>query len=281
MAKAVVGQSETCGLRPPRQDADGNLVAKLPQAAPGMRVTLPRALSKLGYCSRTQAEKLVTGGHVSVGGRRVTDLSAWVDIRTDRIEVDGKPVGAEEKLYLMLNKPRGLVTTRDDPEGRETVFACLEGLDIPYVSPVGRLDKASEGLLLFTNDTVLAQRLLDPDSNIAKTYHVQTRGRPAEADLARMTAGILDDGELLKAAGVKVLREADKTCWLEFELREGKNREIRRMLGAIGCECLRLVRIAFGELTLGDLERGKARFLNDAEITTLRHRTGFASLAGE
>lgn len=247
-------------------------MAKLPQAAPGMRVTLPRALSKLGYCSRTQAEKLVAGGHVSVGGHRVTDLSAWVDIRTDRIEVDGKPVAAEAKVYLMLNKPRGLVTTRDDPEGRETVFSCLEDLDIPHVSPVGRLDKASEGLLLFTNDTVLAQRLLDPDSNIAKTYHVQTQGRPTEADLARMTAGILDDGELLKAAGVKVLREADKTCWLEFELSEGKNREIRRMLEALGFECLRLIRIAFAGLPLGDLEKGKVRVLTDAEVTALKRR---------
>jgi len=256
-------------------------VAKISQAAPGTRVTLPRALSKLGYCSRTQAEKLVAGGHVTVGGRRVTDLSAWVDIRTDRIAVDGKPVDVEARVYLMLNKPRGLVTTRDDPEGRDTVFSCLEHLDIPHVSPVGRLDKASEGLLLFTNDTVLAQRLLDPDSDIAKTYHVQVRGRPSEADLARMTAGILDDGELLKARRVQLLREADKTCWLEFELREGKNREIRRMLEAIGCECLRLVRIAFGELTLGDLEKGKTRFLNDAEITALRHSTGSASLAGE
>lgn len=274
MAKAVVSHSETCGQGPRRQDADGNLVAKLPQAAPGMRVTLPRALSKLGYCSRTQAEKLVAGGHVSVGGRRVTDLSAWVDIRTDRIEVDGKPVGAEEKLYLMLNKPRGLVTTRDDPEGRETVFSCLDDLDVPHVSPVGRLDKASEGLLLFTNDTVLAQRLLDPESGIAKTYHVQTRGRPSEADLARMAAGILDDGELLKAARVKILREADKTCWLEFELREGKNREIRRMLEALGFECLRLIRIDFGGQALGNLEKGKARFLTQAEVAALKRRAG-------
>lgn len=236
-------------------------------------MTLPRALSKLGYCSRTQAEKLVAGGHVTVGGRRVTDLSAWVDIRTDRIAVDGEPVDAEATVYLMLNKPRGLVTTRDDPEGRDTVFSCLEHLDIPHVSPVGRLDKASEGLLIFTNDTVLAQRLLDPDSAIAKTYHVQVRGRPSDADLGRMMAGILDDGELLKASRVHVLREADKTCWLEFELHEGKNREIRRMLEAIGCECLRLVRIAFGDLVLGDLEKGAARFLTEAEIAVLRRRT--------
>ena len=244
---------------------------KSPTAAePGTRVTLPRALSKLGYCSRTQAEKLVAGGHVTVGGRRVTDLSAWVDIRTDRIAVDGKPVGAEARVYLMLNKPRGLVTTRDDPEGRDTVFSCLDHLDIPHVSPVGRLDKASEGLLLFTNDTVLAQRLLDPDSDIAKTYHVQVRGRPSEADLDRMTSGILDDGELLTASRVRVLREADKTCWLEFELREGKNREIRRMLEAIGFGCLRLVRVAFGELTLGPLEKGKTRFLGEDEVSRLR-----------
>lgn len=235
-----------------------------------MRVTLPRALSKLGFCSRSQAEKLVAEGRVSVHGRRVTDLAAWVDIRTDRIEVDGQPVGAEAKVYLMLNKPRGLVTTRDDPEGRDTVFSCLEHLSIPHVSPVGRLDKASEGLLLFTNDTVLAQRLLDPQSGIAKTYHVQVRGRPAESDLERMMAGILDDGEVLKAASVRILREADKTTWLEFELHEGKNREIRRMLEALGFECLRLLRIAFGDLVLADLEKGKVRHLSDAEVASLR-----------
>ncbi|GEO86163.1 MULTISPECIES: pseudouridine synthase [Alphaproteobacteria] len=249
-------------------------MARSPTAAPGTRVTLPRALSKLGYCSRTQAEKLVAGGHVTVGGRIVTDLSTWVDIRADHIEVDGKPISAEAKVYLMLNKPRGLVTTRDDPEGRETVFSCLEHLDIPHVSPVGRLDKASEGLLLFTNDTVLAQRLLEPESDIAKTYHVQTRGRPTEADLARMRAGILDDGELLKAKRVRVLREADRTCWLEFELCEGKNREIRRMLETIGFECLRLVRVSFDDLVLGDLEKGKARFLTEAQVAALKRRTG-------
>lgn len=255
---------------------DVRRLAKNSQAAPGTRVTLPRALSKLGYCSRNQAEKLVAGGHVTVGGRRVTDLSAWVDISTDRIAVDGMPVGVERRVYLMLNKPRGLVTTRDDPEGRETVFSCLEHLDIPHVSPVGRLDKASEGLLLFTNDTVLAQRLLDPESDIAKIYHVQTRGRPGAADLARMTAGILDDGELLKAARVRILREADKTCWLEFELHEGKNREIRRMLEATGFECLRLVRVAFGELLLGDLEKGSTRFLTETEVAALRRHAGRA-----
>lgn len=249
------------------------LVARSPKAAPGTRVTLPRALSKLGHCSRTQAEKLVAGGHVKVDGRIVTDLSAWVDIRTDRIEVDGKATGAQRRVYLMLNKPRGLVTTRDDPEGRETVFSCLEQLDIPHVSPVGRLDKASEGLLLFTNDTVLAQRLLDPQSDIAKIYHVQIRGRPTEADLSRMTAGIIDDGEMLRAARVQMLRTADKTCWLEFELREGKNREIRRMLEAIGFECLRLVRVAFDKLVLGNLEKGQTRFLTEAEIASLRRRT--------
>ena len=234
---------------------------------------LPRALSKLGYCSRTQAERLIAGGRVTVGGRVVTDLTHWVDVNADRIAVDGIAVVAENRVYLMLNKPRGLVTTRDDPEGRETVFSCLKGLDTPYLAPVGRLDKASEGLLLFTNDTVLAQRLLDPQTHVAKLYHVQVSGKLDEMALAKMQAGILDDGEFLKAEAVRLLREGDKNAWLEVELREGKNRQIRRMLDHLGAECLRLVRVAIGDIALGGLPKGETRMLSAAEIERLRQQT--------
>ncbi|WEX74291.1 rRNA pseudouridine synthase [Sinorhizobium numidicum] len=244
------------------------------KAGAGKRVTLARALSKLGYCSRTQAEKLIAEGRVSVGGRKTTDLSHWVDIDGDRITVDGMVVSAEAKIYLMLNKPRGLVTTRDDPEGRPTVFSCLEAVDARFLSPVGRLDKASEGLLLFTNDTVLAQRLLDPAIHLSKVYHVQVRGMFDEAMAERMMQGVAEGGEMLKATHVRRLRSGDRNSWIEVELQEGRNRQIRRMLDVLGSECMRLLRVSIGEISLGDLPKGASRPLTDAEIQYLRRRTG-------
>ncbi|WP_376745861.1 pseudouridine synthase [Sinorhizobium psoraleae] len=242
------------------------------KADAGKRVTLARALSKLGYCSRTQAEKLIADGRVSVGGRRTTDLSRRVDIEADRIAVDGVTVTAEAKIYLMLNKPRGLVTTREDPEGRLTVYSCLGDADARFLSPVGRLDKASEGLLLFTNDTVLAQRLLDPETHLGKIYHVQVDGIFDDAAAARMMEGVSEGGEQL-AARVQRLRSGERNSWVEVELQEGRNRQIRRMLDVLGFECLRLVRVSIGEIELGDLPKGAVRPLTETEIEYLRRRT--------
>lgn len=238
-------------------------------------MTITRALSKLGYCSRTQAERLLAEGRISVGGKPVTDLETWVDIRSDRIEVDGLAVAAEEKVYVMLNKPRGLVTTRDDPEGRETVFSCLEGTEFGFLSPVGRLDKASEGLLLFTNDTVFAQRLLDPATHVPKIYHVQVGGHLDEHQVMQLQSGVPVEGETWRAASVRIIREGEKNTWLDVTLEEGRNRQIRRMLEAIGVECLRLVRVAIGDIELGDLPKGGVRRLTTSEIAILRKATGF------
>jgi 23S rRNA pseudouridine2605 synthase len=259
---------------PSKPKSDANPAQKPgPKPAPapaGKRVTLPRALSKLGFASRTQAEALISAGRVAVDGRTVTDLRAWIDLDAVTIAVDGRTIAAEAPVYLMLNKPRGLVTTRHDPEGRPTVYDCLKGHDHAHLSPVGRLDKASEGLLLFTNDTVFAQALLDPETHVAKTYHVQI-DRVADADLAAaLAAGVTHDGEFLRAASVSVLRVAEKTSWLEIELTEGKNRQIRRMLETLGVDCLRLVRVALGGLALGPLEKGAVRALTDAEVAGLR-----------
>ncbi|AVA19829.1 MULTISPECIES: pseudouridine synthase [unclassified Rhizobium] len=247
---------------------------KARQEAEGKRVTLPRALSKLGYCSRTQAEGLIAAGRVTVDGRKITDPAAWIDLDRARIAVDGIEISAEKKLYFMLNKPRGLVTTRDDPEGRPTVYDCLRDIDARHLAPVGRLDKASEGLLLFTNDTVLAQALLDPVTHVSKIYHVQVNRIMDQELLSRMERGIVDDGELLTAISARLLRSGDRNGWIEVELREGRNRQIRRMLEALDIECLRLVRVSFGDIALGDLAKGAVRALTEAEIVGLRRRAG-------
>jgi 23S rRNA pseudouridine2605 synthase len=239
---------------------------KQPRAA---KVSLNRALSKLGLCSRKQAELLIAEGRVRVGGKVARDPSLWVDLERDSIAIDGERVVAERKVYLMLNKPRGLVTTRDDPEGRGTVYDCLEGLDLPFVSPVGRLDKASEGLLLMTNDTRWANGLLDPASHVAKTYHVQIASVPDEALLAQFRKGVDADGELLTASSIELLRSAGRTAWLEIVLDEGRNRQIRRLLGAFDIEVVRLVRVAIGGLQLGELAKGKARHLTVEELAML------------
>ncbi|TPI15694.1 rRNA pseudouridine synthase [Mesorhizobium sp. B4-1-3] len=233
------------------------------------KVSLARALSKLGFCSRTQAEHLVVEGRVQVNGKTVRDALLRIDPDRDSISVDGKRVVAERKVYLMLNKPRGLVTTRDDPEGRGTVYGCLEGLDLPFVSPVGRLDKASEGLLLLSNDTRWANGLLDPASHVAKTYHVQIAAAADEAMLERFRQGAVVDGELLRASSIALLRSGGRTAWLEILLDEGRNRQIRRLLNAFDIEVLRLIRVAIGGLQLGELAKGKARHLTSEELAML------------
>ncbi len=252
-----------------QKPADGRAA----QAAPGgKRVTLPRALSKLGFCSRTQAEALIAEGRVAVDGRVVRDIAAWVDLSLAKIAVDGQRIAAEERVYLMLNKPRGLVTTRHDPEGRPTVFDCLRHLDHAHLSPVGRLDKASEGLLLFTNDTEFAQALLDPQTHVPKTYHVQMDRIADPALLEALVAGVEHDGERLHARNARKLRDGERNSWIEIVLDEGRNRQIRRMLEVMDIACLRLVRVSIGDLALGDLEKGAVRALTEAEIEGLRRR---------
>ena len=230
---------------------------------------LARVLSKLGHCSRAQGEALVRAGRVTLDGRVVLDPEHRTDPARAAIAVDGAPLRAHAPVHLMLNKPRGLVTTRDDPEGRPTVFSCLEGLDLPHVAPVGRLDKASEGLLLFTNDTAFADRLTDPARHLDKTYHVQIDRHPDDALLARFEAGIVDRGERLALKRAGVLRAGERTAWLEVVLDEGRNRQIRRVLAAFEIETLRLVRVAVGPLALGDLAKGAVRALTPAEVAAL------------
>jgi 23S rRNA pseudouridine2605 synthase len=233
-------------------------------------VSLPRALSKLGYCSRTEAAALIAQGRVTVDGARARDTGQRIDLLRSVIQVDAAPVVRSEPVYLMLNKPRGLVTTRRDPQQRETVYDCLAGLDLPFVSPVGRLDKASEGLLFLTNDTAWAEYLLNPASNIRKCYHVQIDRHADQTLLSALEAGIVDGGEALVARSATVLRSGTRTCWLEIILTEGRNRQVRRLLAAQGVGVLRLVRVAIGGVALGSLGKGAVRHVTPDEHRQLR-----------
>jgi 23S rRNA pseudouridine2605 synthase len=233
------------------------------------RAGLARALSKLGYCSRRRATELICAGRVRLNGRTRRDPETPVYVNRDRIEVDRRIVGAEAKLYLMLNKPRGIVTTAADEKGRDTVYSCLrEGH--AWVAPVGRLDKASEGLLLLTNDSEWAARISNPETHLDKTYHVQVGTMVDETLLTAMTSGVrAGNGEVLRVKQARMLRSGQKNAWLEIVLDEGKNRQIRRMLEVFHIEVLRLVRVAVGPLVLGDLAKGNSRTLGSEEKRAL------------
>jgi len=233
------------------------------------KVGLARALSKLGYCSRSQAAELILAGRVKLNGSLRRDPETPVHLEKDGIEVDGKLVGRSSKVYLVLNKPRGIVTTADDEKGRETVYAYLPE-ELPWVAPVGRLDKASEGLLLLTNDSEWAARITAPQTHLEKTYSAQIGAVADESLLQKLRDGVrANDGEFLKAKNASLLRSGKHNSWLEIILDEGKNRQIRRMLEALGAEVLRLVRIAIGPLALGDLAKGATRPLSSQEKQAL------------
>ena len=229
------------------------------------RFGLARALSKLGYCSRSQAAELIRAGRVKLNGVTRRDPETPVHVERDRMEVDRRSIRAEAKVYLMLNKPRGVVTTASDEKGRDTVYSFLSAA-LPWVAPVGRLDKASEGLLLLTNDSAWAARISDPETHLEKTYHVQVGAVVEKTLLAEITRGIrTTDGGVLRAKRAGVLRSGEHNTWLEIVLDEGKNRQIRRMLDASGIEVLRLVRVAVGPLVLGKLAKGECRALTSDE----------------
>jgi 23S rRNA pseudouridine2605 synthase len=241
----------------------------VPPADSSRRTGLARALSKLGYCSRSNAFDLIRAGHVSLNGRTCRDPEAPVRAGRDRIEVDGQQLAAPAKIYLLLNKPRGVVTTASDEKGRKTVYAYLDQA-LPWIAPVGRLDKASEGLLLLTNDSEWAARVLAPETHLDKTYHVQIGAVADAALLESLTHGVkCEDGSFLGAKRVQILRGGEKNTWLEIVLDEGKNRHIRRMLGALGIDVLRLLRIAIGPVRLGDLPKGVSRAMTANEKRAL------------
>jgi len=233
------------------------------------QVGLARVLSKLGYCSRSQAFELIRAGRVEVNGAIRRNPESPVNLEKDRIQIDGQRIQAESKLYFAMNKSRGVVTTACDEKGRETVYDFLPR-NLPHLSPVGRLDKASEGLLLFTNDSPWAARLLAPKTHLNKTYHVQIGVVADQSFIDSLRKGVkTEDGDFLQVKGLRVIRSGQKNCWLEITLDEGKNRHIRRMLEAHDIEVMRIIRVAIGPLPLGNLAKGQSRSLTPAEKQAL------------
>ena len=231
-----------------------------------------RVISKRGYCSRSQAEKLVKEGRVTLRGKIVLNIDTPT-YENDEILVDGKPVTASNFVYFAMNKPCGIVTTASDEKGRKTVMDLFReqfakmfpGKQMPHIAPVGRLDAASEGLLLFTNDTTWADTVLT-DANHLKIYRVQVAGKPTGAELSQMEKGFNvaprvfgEKEEFMHADRVTLHSEGEKNCWLEFTLSEGKNREIRRMLAHLGYEVMRLIRIQFDKFALNDIKPGEIK----------------------
>ena len=242
-------------------------------------MSLARALSKLGVCSRAQARAWVEAGRVEVNGRCVTDPERRVDPDRDRLTVDGAPVSRAEPVYFMMHKPKDVVTTRSDERDRRTIYDVLaavdpRGAEPGWVFPVGRLDRDSSGLLLLTNDTRWGARVAAPDAHIPKVYHVRVAPPIAPGDLARLAAGVpLADGPTAPV-GVTVVRRSTRGTWLELTLTEGRNRQIRRMCARLGYRVETLVRIRIGGVALGELKPGEVRPLTTREVAALQSRPG-------
>lgn len=222
--------------------------------------------------SRTEALNKISSGSVKVNGRVVRDASSWVSLSRDSIQCDGQPLREQRKIYLMLYKPTGVVTSHGDPGERKTVYDLLTGLK-EWVFPVGRLDLDTSGLLILTNDTALGERMTNPLCKIPKTYQLKINFHPTREQLDRLQHGIkLDSGETTLPAGVRELRRNDKYSFLELILVEGRNRQVRRMIEALGGRVMKLVRTRIGNLALGNLPIGQYRQLTRQELAELMKR---------
>lgn len=230
--------------------------------------TLDRVLSKSGLASRTDAAGWIRAGRVRVNGKVVRSPEHWVDLDRDRVTLDGKPVRGGPPVYVALYKPKGYLTTWRDPKGRPTVYDLLQDLG-QWVVPVGRLDLDTSGLLLLTNDTGFAERITNPGSKVPKTYLVKASTVLSDEQLEQLRSGVqLKDG-MTRPAVVRRVRDSAKYTHLEITITEGRNRQVRRMLEAVGSKVLKLVRTRIGSLALGDLPIGKWRRLTKAEVRSL------------
>jgi pseudouridine synthase len=247
----------------------------MPPRAPKQRPlkTLERVLSKAGLASRTEARQWIAAGRVRVNGKLIQTPDHWVDLEHDRVTLDGKPVRQGKKIYLLLYKPKGYLTTYKDPEGRPTVYDLLKDIG-DYLFPVGRLDLDTSGLLLLTNDAQFAEQVTNPDYKVPKTYLVKSSTRLTDEQLDQLHRGLtLSDGPT-KPAAVTRLRDSGSRTFFEITISEGRNRQVRRMVEALGAKVLKLVRTAIGPIRIGDLPIGKHRKLTSAEVRALAPQCG-------
>ena len=266
------------GRRPPRPPLPGSrrTGGRGTRAPAGLgRLSLQRALSKFGVCSRTEARRRILAGRVELNGVVCLQPELRIEPRHDRVSVDGIPASDHVKrVVLALHKPTGVLTTRVDPAGRPTVYDFLAE-DQLYVFPVGRLDLDSSGLLILTNDHRLGHRLADPTHHVPKTYHVRVKGLPTASALFALRHGVtlLPENVVTRAARVRPLGSVrDGTAWLEIVLEEGRNRQVRRMCASVGHDVLELTRVKIGALGIGALAPGEWRVLDDADVALLEKR---------
>src|SRR5213593_3767511 len=240
-------------------------------------MTLDRVLSRLGWASRTAAREAIRAGRLKVNGRVVRDPESWVQPEHDVVQLDGQRLKPARKIYLLFYKPKGVITSRGDPSARKTVYDFLRSLgeEGKWVFPVGRLDKDTSGLLLLTNDTEFADFITNPGSRVSKTYLVKASGLISDEGIEKLTAGVqMKRGDWATPQLVRRIEDRGKYTWLEVVLAEGKNREVRRMIEAVGFKVLKLVRTRIGPLTLDGLEVGKGRPLGPAEVAALKRSGG-------
>jgi 23S rRNA pseudouridine2605 synthase len=230
--------------------------------------TLERVLSKAGLGSRVEARRWIHERRVTVNGRVVENPDQWVDMTRDRLRFDGRPVAARERIYVLLHKPAGYLTTYRDPQGRPTVYDLIADVGT-FVSPVGRLDLDTSGLLLMTNDTQFAERVTNPESHVPKTYLVKASARLSDDQLQTLRAGIeLSDGRTRPAVVTRV-RDSAKYTQFEITVTEGRNRQVRRIVEALDAKVLKLVRVRIGAIGIGTLPIGKWRLLSRSEVASL------------
>lgn len=230
---------------------------------------LNRAIAATGYCSRRRADELIADGRISVNGKVTVDFNHLVDLKKDRLSVDGKPLQSRRHEYVLLYKPKGVITTCEDEKGRQVVLDLLPP-ELQHLKPVGRLDRDSEGLLLLTNDGDLTQHLTHPSEHVFKSYKVTVEGKITDATLKQLAEGVvLNDGITLPATVTLINREKDKSL-IEISIREGRNRQVRRMLEALGFPVKRLVRVAIGALQLRQMAPGQWRMLSPQELAGLK-----------
>ena len=238
------------------------------RSLPGRRVQLHRAISKLGFGSRTQAWDWIRAGEIRVDGRIVTEPLTWIDLDRQQVTYQGQGSSAVPPVTLAMHKPAGVVTTRSDERGRPTVYDLLPP-DVPWMFPAGRLDADSEGLLIFTNDSRLSVQLTEPAHRVSKTYRVTVNGNVSAAILEKLRSGIMLEDGRTRPALVEWIGTENGDSLFRMVLTEGRNRQIRRMWAAVGFRVKRLVRIAIGQYEMGNLAAGSCRWLDAQELSYL------------